>query len=145
MWGISGVCTLALTVTKTSSCYNRFAISVPARSLLLVDVAQQEGNISGPKAPRGTRWNGEKSEARFILSSKFEHRDSNLVWFLENLYLCVRTYTVPPFVRPAVDSLEVEVGHHDNFLGGLFFLFFFEINIAFVENMSLWTLLLSQL
>ena len=39
MWGISGGCTLALTVTKTSSHYDRFAISVPARSLLLFDLA----------------------------------------------------------------------------------------------------------
>ena len=35
MWGIPGVCTLALTVTKTSSHYDRFAVSVSARSLLL--------------------------------------------------------------------------------------------------------------
>ena len=34
MWGICGVCTLALTVSKTSSHYDRFAIFVPARSLL---------------------------------------------------------------------------------------------------------------
>ena len=39
MWGRTGVCTLALTVTKTSSHYDRFAISVPARSLLLFDLA----------------------------------------------------------------------------------------------------------
>ena len=39
MWGKSGVCTLAVTVTKTSSHYDRFAISVPARSLLLFDLA----------------------------------------------------------------------------------------------------------
>ena len=39
MWGISGVCTLALTVAKASSHYDRFAISVPARSLLLFDLA----------------------------------------------------------------------------------------------------------
>ena len=39
MWGICGVCTLALTVAKTSSHYDRFAISVPARSLLLFDLA----------------------------------------------------------------------------------------------------------
>ena len=39
MWGISGVCTLALTVAKTSSHYDGFAISVPARSLLLFDLA----------------------------------------------------------------------------------------------------------
>ena len=42
MWGISGVCTLALTVAKTSSHYDRFAISVPARSLLLFDLARWE-------------------------------------------------------------------------------------------------------
>ena len=39
MWGISDVCTLALTVAKTSSHYDRFAISVLARSLLLFDLA----------------------------------------------------------------------------------------------------------
>ena len=39
MWGISDVCTLALTVAKTSSHYDRFAIPVPARSLLLFDLA----------------------------------------------------------------------------------------------------------
>ena len=39
MWGICGVCTLALTVAKTSSHYDRFAIFVPARSLLLFDLA----------------------------------------------------------------------------------------------------------
>ena len=33
------VCTLALTVAKTSSHYDRFAISVPVRSLLLFDLA----------------------------------------------------------------------------------------------------------
>ena len=39
MWGICCVCTLVLTVAKTSSHYDRFAISVPARSLLLFDLA----------------------------------------------------------------------------------------------------------
>ena len=39
MRGISDVCTLALTVAKTSSHYDRFPISVPARSLLLFDLA----------------------------------------------------------------------------------------------------------
>ena len=39
MWGICVVCTLALTVAKTSSHYDRFAIFVPARSLLLFDLA----------------------------------------------------------------------------------------------------------
>ena len=69
MWGISGVCTLALVVAKTSSNYDRFAISVPARPFLLLDLAQQDGNISGPKVPRGTRGNGDISisEARFML------------------------------------------------------------------------------
>ena len=67
MWGISGVCTLALNVAKTSSHYDRFAISVPARSLLLVDLAEQDGNISGPKGPLGTRENIDISEARFML------------------------------------------------------------------------------
>ena len=62
-----GVYTLALTVAKTSSHYDGFAISVPARSLLLFDLAQQDENISDPKGPRGTRGNGEISEARFIL------------------------------------------------------------------------------
>ena len=38
-WGICGVCTLALIVAKTSSHYDRFAIFVPARSLLLFDLA----------------------------------------------------------------------------------------------------------
>ena len=42
-----------------------------------------DGNIGGPKGPRGTRGIGDKSEARFILSSKFEHSDSNLLRFLE--------------------------------------------------------------
>ena len=39
LWGIGGVCMLALTVAKTSSHYDRFAIFVPARSLLLFDLA----------------------------------------------------------------------------------------------------------
>ena len=39
MWGISGVNMLALTVAKTSYRYDRFAISAPARSLLLFDLA----------------------------------------------------------------------------------------------------------
>ena len=39
MWGMCDVCTLALTVAKTISHYDRFAISVPARSLLLFDLA----------------------------------------------------------------------------------------------------------
>ena len=39
IWGICGVCTLALTVAKSSSHYDRFAIFVPARSLLLFDLA----------------------------------------------------------------------------------------------------------
>ena len=67
MWGISRACTLALTVAKTSSHYDRFAIAVPARSLLLYDLALQDGNISDPKGPRGTRGNGDTSEARFML------------------------------------------------------------------------------
>ena len=71
MWGICDVCTLALTVAKTSSHYDRFAISVPATSLLLFDLAQQDGIISGPKGPRGTRGNGAISEARFILYFNF--------------------------------------------------------------------------
>ena len=67
MWGISDVCTLALTVAKTSSHYDRFAIFVPDRSLLLFDLAYQDGNISGPKGQLGTRGNGDISETRFIL------------------------------------------------------------------------------
>ena len=39
MWGISDVCTLALTVAKTSSYYACFAISVPVMSLLRFDLA----------------------------------------------------------------------------------------------------------
>ena len=62
----SCVCTLALTVAKTSSHYDRFAISVPARSLLLFDLAYQDGNISGPKGPRGTRGNEDVTETRFL-------------------------------------------------------------------------------
>ena len=68
MLGITGVCMLALTVAKTSSLYDRFAISVPARSSLLFDLALQDGNISSPEGPRGTRGNGDISEARFMLS-----------------------------------------------------------------------------
>ena len=68
MCGISDVCTLALTVAETSSHYDRFAIAVPARSLLLFDLAQQNGNLGGPKGPRCTRGNGDISEARFMLS-----------------------------------------------------------------------------
>ena len=49
MWGICDVCTLALTVAKTSSHCDHSAISVPARSLLLFDLAWQDGNISGPR------------------------------------------------------------------------------------------------
>ena len=52
MWGICGVCTLALTVAKTAP-----ATIAPARSLLLFDLAEQDGNISGPKGPQGTRGN----------------------------------------------------------------------------------------
>ena len=39
MWGICCESTLALKVAKTSSHYDRFAIPVPARSLLLFDLA----------------------------------------------------------------------------------------------------------
>ena len=46
-----GVYTLALTDAKTIFNYDRFAISVPARSLLLFHVTSQYGNISGPKGP----------------------------------------------------------------------------------------------
>ena len=45
MWGICGVCTLALTVAKTSSSYDRFVIFVPARSLLLFDLAYRSVTI----------------------------------------------------------------------------------------------------
>ena len=65
--GVSSVCTLALTVAKTSSHYDRFAISVPAWSLLLFELVLQDGNISGPRGPQGTRGNGDISEARFML------------------------------------------------------------------------------
>ena len=65
MWGICCVCTVALTVAKTSCHYDRFAISVPARSLLLFDLAQKDGKIRGPKGPRGTRGNG--SNPRHVL------------------------------------------------------------------------------
>ena len=58
---------VALTVAKTSSHYDRFMISVPAMSLVVIDLANQDGNISGPKGPRGTRGNEEVSEARFII------------------------------------------------------------------------------
>ena len=34
MWGISGVCTLALIVAKTSSHYDRFAVSLLTRPRL---------------------------------------------------------------------------------------------------------------
>ena len=71
MRGICDVCTLALTVANTSSHYDRFAISVPGRSLLLFDLALQDGDISGPKGPRGTRGNGDIFEARFILYITF--------------------------------------------------------------------------
>ena len=70
MWSKSGVCTLALTVAKTSSNYDRFPMSVPARSLLLLELAlplQQDGKISGPKVPMGTRESGDISEAGFML------------------------------------------------------------------------------
>ena len=68
MWGICGVCTLALTVAKISSHYDRFAISVPARSLLLFDLAEQDlGSISGPKGPQGTRGNGKWGHIRGVL------------------------------------------------------------------------------
>ena len=95
MWGISGVCTLDLTVAKTSSHYDRFAISVPARSLFLFDLVQQKGNISGSKGPRDTRGNGDIFEALFmlciiptlmILSFFFNSRilQTGLVQFVEN-------------------------------------------------------------
>ena len=45
MWGITGEFTLALTVAKTSFHYDWFAISVPARSLLLFDDYQSLGLI----------------------------------------------------------------------------------------------------
>ena len=43
---------------------DRFAISVPARSLLLCDIVYQDGNISGPKGPLDTRANGGTSEGQ---------------------------------------------------------------------------------
>ena len=46
--------------------------------------------------PRGTRANGEISEARFILSSNFEHSDSNLFRFakfeITPFEIKIRTY-----------------------------------------------------
>ena len=62
-----GVCMLALTVAKTCSHYDRFAISFPAKSLLLFDLAQQDGNISGPKGPQGTRGNGAYPTAKNLV------------------------------------------------------------------------------
>ena len=37
---------------------------LPAKSLLLFDLAQQDGNISDPKGPLGTRGNGGISEGQ---------------------------------------------------------------------------------
>ena len=51
MWGICDVCTLALTVAKTSSHYDRIAIFVPTTFLLLFDFASHDRNIRGPKSP----------------------------------------------------------------------------------------------
>ena len=51
-WGISGVCTLALTVTNTSSHNDRFAISIPARSLLLLEHLSVSFSCTLP-------WNGQ--------------------------------------------------------------------------------------
>ena len=64
--GICCVCTLALTVAKSRSHYDRFVISVPAGSLLMFELAFEDGNISGPKGSRGTRGIGDISEARFV-------------------------------------------------------------------------------
>ena len=61
------ISTYLLPLAKTISHYDRFAISVPARSLLLFDLAWQDGNMSRPKGPRGTRGNGDISEAHFML------------------------------------------------------------------------------
>ena len=61
------VCALAFNVAKTSSHYDRFAISVPTRYLLLFDLLYQDGKISGSKGPWGTRSIGVISDARFIL------------------------------------------------------------------------------
>ena len=47
--------------------HRRLAITVPARSSLLFDLAYHDGNIIGSKGPRGTTGNGDISEARCIL------------------------------------------------------------------------------
>ena len=44
--------------------FDRFAISVPARSLLLLALAYPDGNISGPKGPLDTRTNWGISEGQ---------------------------------------------------------------------------------
>ena len=67
MWGISGVCTLALTVAKPSSHYDRFAISVSDRSLLLFDLAWQDGKTSNTEGPRGARGNAAYPRAKIIV------------------------------------------------------------------------------
>ena len=69
IWVIYSVCTLALTVAKTSSHYDRVAIYVPAMSLLLFDLARQNGNISGPEGLRGTRGAGTISDGQTLNKS----------------------------------------------------------------------------
>ena len=73
MLGLFDVCTLALNGAKISFHYDRFAISVPARSLLLFDLAQQDENKSGPKGQRDTRGTGEISEATFYTLKNFRY------------------------------------------------------------------------
>ena len=56
------------TVAKTTSPYGTTSpYAAPARSFPLFDLALQDENISGSKGPRGTRRNGDMSEARFLL------------------------------------------------------------------------------
>ena len=69
VWGICDVCTLALTVAKSSSHYDHFAISVPARSLLLFD---WNGNISRVAKNRSI-FSGRKDRGR-TFSTNFRDR-----------------------------------------------------------------------
>ena len=63
MWSICGVCTLAVTVAKTSCYYDIFSISVPAKfPSFSIPLARWEHKR--PQGATGTRGNGELS---FIL------------------------------------------------------------------------------
>ena len=104
MWGISGVCTLALTVAKTSSHYDRFAISVPARSLLLFNLAYQDGNISGLKGPRareemGTYPRGEQDVSAKDVSAKTWRRTFRQKKFAETsrIFFCRNVFAETSF------------------------------------------------